>query len=228
MTKVASKAHEINHDIIIDIDLLKKTEKTDLPVLIDIPDSSNKELIIPKKGRIITFFGRDRLQYWCPKVGAVAGSVLGFYAANYAMNFAIFFAVRQNTVVATLQQSSEKLAPYVGKCITCNVKLPLETTANSAILAELDAELGAVIAANKENFKVLETVATNIDQAAASAAKTSILSTDGANAAASFAKAASYGDVPLRILSLSNALGGVGGAFAGYKLGEHLVTWLDG
>lgn len=207
---------------IINIDLLQKAETTDVP-----GPTTNEELVEPKKGRLVTFFGRERLQYWCPRVGGVAGSVLGFYATNYAVNLAIFFAVRQNAQVAALQQSSEKLAPYVGKCITCNAKVPLEATANNPMVAELNAKLVGIIAANKENFKVLETVATNIDKAAASAAKTTIVSTEGATAAANFAKAASYGDVPLRILSLSNAIGAASGAFAGYKLGEQLFSWLD-
>jgi len=252
MTKIQSIQSTIQNnnpiytETVVDIDLL--TEKTQsvmheiLPtlaqdstplstdVVIDIPaEETDEEQLIPQKGRIITALGRDRLHYWCPTVGAVAGLVLGFYAANLVINLGIFFAVRQNTLVSSLQQANQKLTPYVGSCVSCTVEVAKEVmpSANAALLTELDAELGAVISANKENFKVLESVAANIGQASADASKTSILSSSAAKAAASFAKEASNGDVPLNFLSLPNVLGALGGAFTGYNLGEHLFAWLD-
>ncbi len=247
MTKIQNSnqgSAQIYTDVVIDIDLPQQTAKAQsvmddaLPtlaqessdVVIDISAvETDEEQLIPQKGRIITALGRERLNYWCPTVGAVAGLVLGFYAANLVVNLGIFFAVRQNTLVSSLQQANQKLTPYVGSCVSCNVEIAkvVEPDANSALLAALDAELGTVISANKENFKVLETAAANIGQASVDASKTSILSLRGAQATASFAKEASNGDVPLNFLSLTNALGAFGGAFTGYKLGEHLFAWLD-
>lgn len=168
-----------------------------------------------QKGYLVTILGSDRVKYWCPRIGLVAGSVLGFYCTNLGVNFGIFFAQSQNAKVLVLDQGAQKLAPFIDTCITCEKTIPI----NDA----LDSQLAALVQSNKADFSLLKDVSTNMAQAT----KSSILSSEGLHTAGQFAKEASHGDVPLNFLSVTNAFGAIGGGYGGYRLGEYIATWLD-
>jgi len=180
------------------------------PELVPIQEPEEKEAESPLKGRIVTLLGSHRTYYWCSTIGTVAGMVIGFYAANLARNYSLFSATSQAVFASTLSEASATLTPYVDSCVTCNIKPT----------AEIDAELMQIIANNKENFGVLESVAANIGKAKAPTLNT-------LKTATTFVKEASHGDVPLHFFSLSNWLGAIIGAVAGNTLGERMFTWLD-
>lgn len=186
--------------------------------IITIPDEQKEEekpAPLAQKGYLVTILGSDRVKYWCPRIGLVAGSVLGFYCTNLGVNFGIFFAQSQNAKVLVLEQGAQKLAPFIDTCITCEKTIPI----NDA----LDSQLAALVQSNKADFNLLKDVSTNMAQAT----KSSILSSEGLHTAGQFAKEASHGDVPLNFLSVTNAFGAIGGGYGGYKLGEYIATWLD-
>lgn len=186
--------------------------------IITIPEEKNEEensAPIAQKGYLVTILGSDRVRYWCPRIGLVAGSVLGFYCTNLGVNFGIFFAQSQNAKVLVLDKGAQKLAPFIDTCITCEKTIPI----NDA----LDSQLAALVQSNKADFNLLKDVSTNM----AKATKSSILSSEGLHTAGQFAKEASHGDVPLNFLSLTNAFGTIGGGYGGYRLGEYIATWLD-
>ncbi len=185
-----------------------------------------------KKGYIVSVIGSDRLKYWCPKATAVAGLVIGFYTSNLLQNYGIYFAVSQATTSAALSDVAAKLAPYVGKSSTVHVASTVGantilSTEDTTLLAEIHTQLTRGIEQTQQNYKVLESVATNLGKAASASADASILSRDGARAAVQFAKTASHGDVPLNFLSPTNGIVAIATAGGGYILGQRLADWLD-
>ena len=180
--------------------------------------------ITKPKGRIVSLLGSERVAYWCPKIGLVAGGILGFYTTNLVQNFGIFFAVSQTSYAHVMAESLQKLNPYLGTCTSCNMPMP---TAAAPAFADIDAKLAASAAFNAKTFEVLNDVGATIAQTTATHAEASVFSVAGAKTAISFAKEATSGDVPLNFLSLANGCGATVGGFGGYALGVRLANWLN-
>lgn len=182
-----------------------------------------------KKGYIVMTLGSDRVKYWCPKVGAVAGLVLGFYSANLATNFALFLNSSAAAKAEVLTQGAAKLSPFIDKCTSCNAAILPATAAgvDANLISQIDTMLTEVVKTNAESFQVIKDVSLNLAKEAASSKEAGLLSMEGAKSAISFVQAASHGDVPIKIISLTNGLGALTGAYSGYKAGEMIAIWLD-
>lgn len=171
-----------------------------------------------KKGHIVRMIGRERLEYWCPKVGAVAGIVVGFFGTNLAANYGIFFTRSQTAQAEVYTTAQEKLSTFI---VDDLVKL---SDAQGDAIAQ---ELALAREVNIESQQVLQNVVTQLAQKAASTSAATVLSREGLRVAASFAQAASHGDVPLNFLSIHNYIGAAAGGYIGYTIGKRIVIWLD-
>ncbi len=202
--------------------LIAKKKKEALPLVSPTPT---------KKGYIVSVLGRERLLYWCPKIGAVAGFFLGFYTTNLAQNYVVFFERSQSTQQALFNEAASMLSEHVKDGVPQPLDLSnLPTSNDSAVRAHLAAIDALLVKARDVNIKshgVLEGAVNALAANAQEANQAKILSLEGAKALASFAKVASYGDVPISILSIANYFGGCVGACGGYVLGSSFAHWLD-
>jgi hypothetical protein len=176
-------------------------------------------------GYLTAMLGEERLKYWCPKIGLVAGLVIGFYGANLVSNYAIFYARSQETQSDAYIDGARKLALFAGQCVGCESPPVLQSSPNE--LAEIDALLTLATKVNRESFRVVEEAAQSLSKASVSAAEASTLSLGGAKALYSFTVEATSGDVPINFFNPYNYLSALTGAACGYKLGDKFANWLN-